>query len=352
MKILDTDIDANYSLIKRMFVNAFQSSNLNFLMGAGSSYPAIETLSGFETEIENLIANNRIARAHKKHFDFLKKIFLANSLLIDLECSTTKDVLNSYINFIRIIHKILLHRNSQNIGKRVATIFTTNYDLFLECACEKVGETLSYSDGFKNKNSIFADSVIDITEFEKIIFSKSHLYNYKFETPKINIVKLHGSVNWSLEDTDKIKHTNYLKLYENILNTDDSDQDSIKCILDKIGMVKPSHHKHEDTVLNRTYFNMLRFFSNNLLMEHSLLISFGFSFEDSHIRKIVLDSLQENPTLMLIVIAYNDDDIERMQKYFVRHNIVILKTGTNQFDFSKLNELLYKIFEEFVNNAN
>ena len=55
---------------------------------------------------------------------------------------------------------------------------------------------------------------------------------------------------------------------------------------------------------------------------------------------------------MLIVIAYNDDDIERMQKYFVGHNIVILKTGTNQFDFSKLNELLYKIFEEFVNNAN
>lgn len=52
MKILDIELDADYSLIKRIFANAFQSSNLSFLIGAGSSYPAIETLSGFETEIE------------------------------------------------------------------------------------------------------------------------------------------------------------------------------------------------------------------------------------------------------------------------------------------------------------
>ena len=59
--------------------------------------------------------------------DVIKILKDKKKILIDLECSTTKDVLNSYINFIRIIHKILLHRNSQNIGKRVATIFTTNY---------------------------------------------------------------------------------------------------------------------------------------------------------------------------------------------------------------------------------
>lgn len=352
MKILDIELDADYSLIKRIFANAFQSSNLSFLIGAGSSYPAIETLSGFETEIEELLEKGDTTRAEKKHFDFIKKIFYANSLLINSECTETKDVLNNYINFIQIIHNILLNRNSQNIGKRFATIFTTNYDLFLECACENVGETLSYSDGFKNKNNIFLDSVIDISEFDKIIFSKSNLYNYKFETPRINIVKLHGSVNWSLENVDKIKYADYMELYNNIIHTDVSNHECIKSILNKIGMVKPSHHKHKDTVLNRTYFNLLRFFSNNLLMEHSLLISFGFSFDDSHIRKIVIDSLQENPTLMLMAIAYNNDDVEKFKKYFMGYNIIILKTQTDQFNFSKFNELLYKIFEEFVDNEN
>ena len=65
---------------------------------------------------------------------------------------------------------------------------------------------------------------------------------------------------------------------------------------------------------------MIRSFSYELERKNSVLIVFGFSFADEHIRELFLRSLL-NPTLKVYIICFNKDTKEKMK--------VLLGNSTN-----------------------
>src|SRR6185436_13826702 len=73
---------------------------------------------------------------------------------------------------------------------------------------------------------------------------------------------------------------------------------------DQFPIVNPTKEKFKHTVLNETYYEMLRIYSNELEKENTVLFVMGFSFADEHIREISLRAANSNPTLLIYVFAH------------------------------------------------
>jgi len=118
----------------------------------------------------------------------------------------------------------------------------------------------------------------------------------------------------------------------------------VKAFVDAYAVVLPQAKKFDTTLMDSTYYELLRIYANELDREGTLLVSFGFSFGDSHILDITKRALK-NPTLRLVTFAFNDAD---RATYFKRfdgcNNVDIIAPGTlPNIDFSKFNEVLRSI---------
>ena len=183
---------------------AVQSANLNFLIGSGCSLPAIKTLGNIEKDVQEKIKYNENEEADKLIFDFLKPFVENTNILIkdsfvdgcklDNQCDVLK-TFNNYKKFIYAISKILFERKS-NILHKQATIFSTNYDLFIEKTAEQFANTLLLNDGFKRIPSLRNTFEFSTSVFFNTVYNTGNLYNYQVQVPSINLVKLHGSLNW------------------------------------------------------------------------------------------------------------------------------------------------------------
>ncbi|HCG57437.1 MAG TPA: hypothetical protein DEW39_15210, partial [Brevibacterium sp.] len=72
-------------------------------------------------------------------------------------------------------------------------------------------------------------------------------------------------------------------------------------------LVREEPRKFATTVLNETYYELIRRFANELEKENSVLFVHGFSFRDEHLRDLVLRAARTNPTLQVIVFCYSRD---------------------------------------------
>lgn len=120
--------NAEFENLKNILVRTFQSCNLNILLGAGASLPAINTLGNIENDIDQLLKDNKEKEAIKKSYNFLKNIYEQNTIFnTDDEniIITTKN----YYNFVNLLYRILKNRKNYKTEPHV-NIYTTNYDLF------------------------------------------------------------------------------------------------------------------------------------------------------------------------------------------------------------------------------
>lgn len=336
---------------------AFESCNINFLIGAGASMPAIQALGDLENELEDLIANGEKDKVNEKLNNFIRniitpnfKIFTINNIEEDKNNEKEKkdliETISNYDNFIKSLIKILLKRKNDLILPNI-NIFTTNYDLFLENSCENIIKEpdvhCNYNDGFMYKNSMFHDSIFDISEYYKMVSYKSKIDYSTSYIPNINIIKLHGSVNWKIRQIDN--ETNIIYNDINNYNNDDENLSS------KIGIVLPTNDKYSDTVLKKAYYTALRFLSSELEKENSILFAFGFSFRDEHLNDIIKQVLKTNPSLQLIISSFNSEAYKTIKQKFSNYinvkylNEEILKDNKNNdtFGFNKINEILKNI---------
>lgn len=339
---------------------AFESCNINFLIGAGASMPAIQALGKLETELEYLIANGEKDKVNEQLNNFILniikpniKIFTINNIEENKNNENNKkekqdliETISNYNNFIKSLIKILLKRKNDLILPNI-NIFTTNYDLFLENSCENIIKEpdvhCNYNDGFMYKNSMFHDSIFDISEYYKMVSYKSKIDYSTSYIPNINIIKLHGSVNWKIRQIDN--ETNII--YNNINNYNNDDEN----LSSKIGIVLPTNDKYSDTVLKKAYYTALRFLSSELEKENSILFAFGFSFRDEHLNDIIKQVLKTNPSLQLIISSFNSEAYKTIKQKFSNYvnvkylNEEILKDNKNKntFGFNKINEMLENI---------
>ncbi len=344
------NIDKNKEEFIETLQKAVQSANLNFLIGSGCSDPAIKILGNIEKNIQKAIKEGNEQKAEKLTFDFLKPLVESTITLIKDSfignCKETKNcnILKTFKNykvFIKNINRILFERKS-NILKRQATIFTTNYDLFIEKTTEQFAGSLLLNDGFKRTPSLSNIFNFSIAEFFNTIYNTGNLYNYQVQVPSINLVKLHGSLNWQTKGENIVHLLDYLKEAEKL--KDSTETEKITEFNNLFSIILPRKNKFKETLLNQIYYDLLRIYANELDKENTLLIAEGFSFADEHIFDITKRALK-NPTLKLIFFCFDKDKdlLEYKNKFSLYNNVEIVYSEKRNFNFKKFNFFLAKI---------
>jgi hypothetical protein len=330
-----------------------QDCNLNFLLGSGLSSPYLKTLGKIEALLTMLEEaslpedEEKILRCslYRAYFD---GVMAKNCNILENDADA-EPVLGAYEEFLRIINAILLKRKSTILSKEV-NLFTTNIDIFLEKAVERIG--LECNDGFSGRfNPWFT-----ISNFKKSHFRRSPQYDNLSELPTVNLLKLHGSLTWQLQaierigfsvDLGHVRSARTIAVTPALLlpvddgaafdtltsrckgNKADATVDEFLGAYDALPIVNPTKAKFRETLLNQTHYELLRIYSNELEKENTVLFAMGFSFADEHIREITLRAANSNPTLMIYAIAYDSNaavDIRaRLPRLSIRNdNIVIV----------------------------
>ncbi len=112
-------------------------------------------------------------------------------------------------------------------------------------------------------------------------------------------------------------------------------------------IVNPTKWKFYETVFEEHYYQMLRHLSYELEKPNSILITFGFSFADEHIRNLIKRSLT-NPTLQVYICCYRETMIPELQKYFSDFNNIkyVVHEDGEALDFTYFNSHVLTLGED------
>lgn len=351
-----TEAQANELTIQRLST-IIESSHLNFLVGAGTSVPFFAQLGNIEEALTDLADTTApetvkaLVRASIQGY-FFENVLVPNHAVIDRE-PRAESVLRSYATFMRTLNRILLRRHSTLLSKQ-ANVFTTNVDMLFEVAMEELG--IDFSDGFTGK----IRPRFDPGDFNTLRFRAGSRYEHRFEVPVFNLVKIHGSASWHqqiregrrteiffdhkltlvseidalhdaarphllpvLVDAQPNGSGSAIRPIADLVDTAESQLNdaerpgtdaaasqavgAFSAAYDRLGIVNPDKRKFATTVLNETYYELIRRFANELEKENSVLFVHGFSFRDEHLRDLVLRAARTNPTLQVIVFCYSRD---------------------------------------------
>ena len=269
------NIDTEKQEFIKILQKAIQSANLNFLIGSGCSSPALKVLGNIEQKIQKLLNDNKNDDANKMLSDFLKPFVASTNRLIENDFDDNhKKTQKYYYDFLQVLSKILFERKS-NILNKQATIFSTNYDLFIEKASETLSESLILNDGFNRTPSLTNTYTFSPKQFFNTVFNMGNLYNYQVQIPVVNLLKLHGSMNWQTDQNTIVQSLSHLNKAEEL--KDRTEVDKIAEFINLFSLVPPNKDKFKETILNQTYYDLLRVYTNELDRENTLLISEGFS---------------------------------------------------------------------------
>jgi hypothetical protein len=328
-----TIFDANKQFFERL-KKLFQSGHINFLIGSGASMPAVQGMGNIEQELSSIYdviysqettaeeISNAKTQASQKESAFKATLKPAKDALLADTVPTEhfQSVLHSYETFFWHLEAILNDRKNSLLPKQ-ANIFTTNYDLFFEKASESVA-SLVLNDGFDRTPKLNQQFEFNPKNFFNTVYHNGTVYGYKVELPTVNLVKLHGSCSWKTIE----KGTKNEKI---IFDTNDD-----------FTIVLPRKQKFAETVINQTYYDLLRLYANELDKENALLLVFGFSFADEHILDITCRALK-NPTLQIVIFSFSKGYKDSYQEKFkVYSNVEVVFFEANNINFEKLNELL------------
>lgn len=358
-------------------LTAFKASdlvdkNINFLIGSGASAGYIPTLwIKDDTSYEDILTDTKYKEIenfiyHAYYNDILSKSFCIPPSNLKEKLKFRKTFVN-YLRFIKNLSSLVDKKSSNQI--RRANIFTTNYDLFLEKSSDlllKNNTGFIFNDGGRGLHTRH----LSISNFHTSTWHQGTNDLYKFEIPTINLIKMHGSISWNKvnEDTISIRYLDNLpdelsietdhclditetiekvdELYffdgaKSAIELSQDDEEKLQRFrkeYDKLAIVNPTKAKFEETVFQQHYYQSLRLLSYELEKPQTVLICFGFSFKDEHIREIIQRSLS-NPSLIIYIFCYRLKDKESIKKTINSKKIVFVSpnsyTDENNIDFKK-----------------
>lgn len=327
--------------IKNTLTRCLQSAHINYLIGAGASFPAVPVAGFVEQEIADLFEVGQEQEARERLCGFLTGIQQpTNDLITGATTAENAQTVKNYTDYIGIIETILTERRTNLLPKQ-ATVFSTNYDLFVEKAALSY-PALRLNDGFVRVPSLDGRMEYASRSFFTTTSNTGNLYSYRVDIPCINLIKLHGSLSWE-KDGENI----LFSVAQKTLLPEKRTPEQVKTFVESYAVVLPQTTKFRTTLMDSTYYELLRIYANELDRENTLLIAFGFSFGDDHILKITKRALK-NPTLKLIAFAFNDADRETFEMRFDGHNNVdvIAPEENMQIGFPAFNDLLRNCLPE------
>ena len=344
-----TFLDDRYEVegLKSFLGRAYQSSHINVLIGSGASTPAIGLAGNVEKEIQELYESKNdddLEKADIKKYKFLVGIQNPTNLLIRNQacCQNARTTVN-YRRLLKWIASILYERNT-TLLPRQASIFTTNYDLFIEKAAEHV-RGLNLNDGFARTPNLAMKYDFSPQIYFNSTLNTGNLFNYRAELPTVNLLKLHGSLSWLQEKAGKDNGVGSGRIVYGVRKIeskgDNPSYDEVKQYLSRFYLVLPEYHKFRSAVIDQNHYELLRIYANELQRENTLLLVFGFSFADEHLLLITQRALR-NASLKVVIFAYSRDDVSEFEcKFDGYQNVeIVAPTGDNKIGFAVFGEFL------------
>ena len=179
-------------------------------------------------------------------------------------------------------------------------VFTTNYDRVLEWGAELAG--LRIIDRFVGSlQPIFRSSRL---ELDYHYSPPGSVRDPRYLDGVLRLTKLHGSLDWR---SDRSKRR-VVRVALPFGEQPDSDAREL--------LIYPQASKDIETNFY-PYGDLFRDFSAALCRPHSALVTYGYSFGDDHINRIIKDMLTI-PSTHLLVISY-DDASERIKRFASDH---------------------------------
>jgi len=357
------------------------NKNINILIGSGASADLFPTLAlaikGAKGEWETIeTLATKFETWHDKrtalfmHYYttciFPVQTFSPNSVVSD----KGKANLENYEVFLKTLLGLLDRRKDLN---RKINIFTTNYDGCLAHSADNILMKGSHDFVVNDGTSGFHRKHLHAKNFNTFQCQTGIFERSNYGVPQLNIIHLHGSVYWSKSD-DKIevKYANDFKnmihiktlakigKFSKYLVTDGGTTAKIPSInftsaqrenfwteYKKLPIVNPTKWKFHETVFEEHYYQMLRFLSYELEKPNSILITFGFSFADEHIRKLVQRSLS-NPQLQTFICCYSQGNADSLREEFkLWKNVTIIGPPHGEkLDFTNFNKYIFSLKTE------
>lgn len=295
------------------------TKRLNVLIGSGASYPAIKLMKDCKGE-----------NSEEKNEDLMKSVKESMESLMNgnLE-ENIKSIADTYTNFFKEILALMDKANSRITPKSV-NVFTTNYDLFIENAIDRLLQTNNFI--FNDGTSGYFHKYLDGSNFNKTTSYRGLNDNYTDELTVINLFKPHGSINWAKKD-------------ENIEVCNTIQQDFVK--------VPPTGVEAEETFMNNHFHEMLRIFQLELDKQQSILLVVGFSFQDKHIAKMVKRALKNNE-LLVMIFTYSEDDISVIKGNLdlknIPSNLYLISPNNFIEDDKHLKNFTFADLTKFINS--
>jgi SIR2-like domain len=357
------------------------NKNINILIGSGASadlFPtlalAIKNAKGDKETIETL-ATEFETSPDKRTALFMHYyntcIFPAQTFTPSAVTSDEgKANLENYEILLTTLLGLLDRRKDLN---RKINIFTTNYDGCLAHTADKILMKGAHDFVVNDGTSGFHRKHLHSKNFSTFQCQTGIFERVNFGIPQLNIIHLHGSVYWS-KSSDKIEvnyakeFSNFLtghgiskiKKFSNFLLTKDGLTDNIPSVLlsrkqmdnfwndyNKLPIVNPTKWKFHETVFEEHYYQMLRLLSYELEKPNAILITFGFSFADEHILRLVQRSLS-NPLLETFICCYSQGSASCLREEFKpwkNVNVIGPPDGV-KLDFTNFNKYIFSLKAE------
>lgn len=357
------------------------NKNIHILIGSGASadlFPtlalAVKDANGVSETIEKLATKfetwpEKRTALFMHYYNtciFPVQTFDPNSATSDKE----KANLENYEIFLATLLGLLDRRKDLN---RKINIFTTNYDGCLAHAADRILMKGSHDFVVNDGTSGFHRKHLHSKNFSTFQCQTGIFERSNYGVPQLNIIHLHGSVYWSKNDEKiEVKYRNdfkniltkrtieKLKEYSAFLGSKDKKSEDIPvlsfnkkqmdtfwCEYNKLPIVNPTKWKFHETVFEEHYYQMLRLLSYELEKPNSILITFGFSFSDEHILRLIQRSLS-NPLLQTYICCYSGGSASRMREEFkLWKNVKVIGPPDDvNMDFTNFNRYVFSLKAE------
>jgi hypothetical protein len=308
MSDLTTEVLSSLTRVDFEIIDKVVFESLGVHIDVNSGYPNIELISdALELRIVDAPSklNNTLVEIAERIRD--KILNAINSI--------TKPDLDYHVILFDALRKIFSGRCC------AIWIFTTNYDLVIEYAAAIAG--ISVFDGFQGSALRYLNINSYLWKHGTYYFSgKSNIFQ-PCKLPYINLVKLHGSVNWWTDKTKVYSSGEHLKFSNDLKRT----------------MILPRKKKVRE-VLESPYDSIWRVASNAIGSECKFITSIGYSYGDQHINEtLLLPKVQENKICLNALLRNESEQIKDFCK-FSSFKHFTEQSGYNLWDF-----------KEFVNHV-
>ena len=362
------------SRIEPWLTALFQSEHLSLLAGSGLTHAVhciateknaagMDTGKWPEEYKDNIISQATVSaqKAGRKAQNLEDQLRVANELLRGLDIlgqdAEAKKLKAALTNIIANFSQSILQSESgiatadnkkrelafnnlvtflMSFASRVGTrdrlnIFTTNYDRLIEAGAELAG--LHLLDRFLgNLMPVFRSSRLDLDMHYNPPGIRGEP---RYLEGVARFTKLHGSLDW-VQVNDDIRRIGLpfgaqdIEPYLKAPGLDGASTNEL--------MIYPNAAKDRETA-DYPYVELFRDFAAAICRPNSTLVTYGYSFGDEHINRMIRDMLTI-PSTHLVIISY-DDPLDRIMKNYEqlgRPSQISLMIGPDLSDLQKLTE--------------